>query len=71
MGQIRDIMKKNIIATLGPTSLNEKVVRKMDLSGVDIFRINLSHTSIHNFEEIINKVRNWTGKPIFSSRNIH
>ena len=57
-------MKKNIIATLGPSSLEEKVIQKMDLSGVDMFRINLSHTDINDFESIIKKVQNWTSKPI-------
>ena len=57
-------MKKNIIATLGPSSLNKKIVQKMDLSGVDIFRINLSHTDIHEFEKIIYKIQKWTKKPV-------
>ena len=55
---------KKIIATLGPSSLIQNVVKKMDILGVDIFRINLSHVQINEFEEIINKVKDWTDKPI-------
>ena len=40
-------MKKiKIICTIGPSSLDETIVKKMDDSGVDYFRINLSHTNI-------------------------
>ena len=57
-------MKKDIIATLGPASLDKKTIRNMDYSGVDLFRINLSHTEINDFEHIIRKVQNWTAKPV-------
>ena len=57
-------MNKKIIATLGPSSFFEDVVKKMDLFGVNIFRINLSHTNINEFKKIINKVKNWTDKTI-------
>ena len=53
-----------IIATLGPSSLAEDVVKKMDLLGVDIFRINLSHVEINEFEETIKKVKGWTDKQV-------
>ena len=53
-----------IIATIGPSSLNKKTISKMDQSGVDIFRINLSHTELKDFEKIIKKVRKWTLKPV-------
>jgi len=33
--------EKTIIATLGPSSLTKRIVKKMDHLGVDIFRINL------------------------------
>ena len=53
-----------IIATIGPSSLNKKTISKMDQSGVDIFRINLSHTELKDFEKIIKQVRKWTLKPV-------
>ena len=38
--------KVKIISTIGPSSLEETIIKKMDDSGVDLFRINLSHTCI-------------------------
>ena len=56
--------KKLIFATIGPSSMNKEIIQKMDKSGVDIFRINLSHTEACDFEKIINNVSSWTNKPI-------
>ncbi|MBH11268.1 MAG: hypothetical protein CMG74_13130 [Candidatus Marinimicrobia bacterium] len=56
--------KKLIIATLGPTSLNKKVVKSMDNNGVDIFRLNLSHTDIDNLKRQVLELSKWTNKPI-------
>ena len=55
---------RKIIATLGPSSLTKEIVEKMDILGVDIFRINLSHININEFEETIIKVKDWTNKPV-------
>ena len=55
---------KKIIVTLGPKSLNKSLVQKMASSGVDIFRINLSHTTVNQYEDIYNKVSKWTNRPI-------
>ena len=57
-------MRKKIIATLGPSSLTKDVVQKMDSNGVDLFRINLSHTKASDFNKLVLKIRNWTEKPI-------
>jgi len=58
------LIKQKIIATLGPSSFDKKIVNKMDESGVDLFRINLSHTNINDYEKIINMISGWTKKPI-------
>ena len=39
-------MKKEIICTLGPASMNEKIIKRFEEIGVDLFRINLSHTRL-------------------------
>ena len=56
--------EKVIIATIGPSSMNKKIVQKMEKSGVDIFRINLSHTTIEDFVSIYQQLSKWTSKPI-------
>lgn len=59
-------MKKDIkiLATVGPASLKEHVIKGMDSAGIDVFRINLSHTKIEDLEDVIKKIRQWTKKPI-------
>lgn len=53
-----------ILATLGPSSLEEFTVQNMDSAGVDIFRINLSHTKAEDFLGIVKNVQSWTKKPL-------
>ena len=45
--------KTKIIATLGPSTIDIKVMEKLILSGVDIFRVNFSHI---DDEKIIKKI---------------
>lgn len=56
--------KIRVLATVGPASLKENIIRDMDRSGTDIFRINLSHTRLEDLEEVIRKLRSWTRKTI-------
>lgn len=53
-----------ILATLGPSSMDKSIVQKMDQAGVNIFRINLSHTAVKDIPRLINNLRSWTNKPI-------
>ncbi len=46
-------MKHKIICTLGPSSLNKNIILKLKDLGVDIFRINLSHTNYSNLKSTI------------------
>tara|TARA_B100001250_G_C19772276_1_gene777734 strand:- start:43 stop:1047 length:1005 start_codon:yes stop_codon:yes gene_type:complete len=46
-------MKHKIICTLGPSSLNKKIILKLKSLRVDIFRINLSHTNYSNLKSTI------------------
>ena len=62
-------MKKRtkIIATLGPASTSTSKIEKMMLAGTDVFRINLSHSTIDDAKKIINLVRNQEqklGRPV-------
>ena len=53
---MRRIRKAKIIATLGPSSSDLKTIKKLFLSGADVFRLNCSHdvasTHIKRFKEI-------------------
>lgn len=56
-------MKRKIICTLGPSSFKKIVLNKFKKLGVNIFRINISHTQIKHLEDIIkflkkNKIKN-------------
>jgi pyruvate kinase len=57
-------MTIKILATLGPSSLNQKIVKDLTEKGVDLFRINLSHTKIDDVSSIIKKIQSWTNIPI-------
>ena len=60
------IMQKNIklLCTLGPSSMDPKIIERLDQLGVDVFRINLSHTKIEDLKNIIVKIKTITQKPI-------
>ena len=59
-------MKRNIeiLATVGPSCLNINTIQAMHRAGVDMFRINLSHTPLKRLDEIIDIIRRGTQKPI-------
>ncbi len=53
-----------LFSTLGPSSLNSKVLKKLELLGVSLFRINLSHTEIKDLEKTIDLIKSHTNVPI-------
>jgi pyruvate kinase len=57
-------MKIKIICTLGPASLDGDIIRRLDEQGVDLFRINLSHTPLEQVEPTIDFVRRHSAVPI-------
>ena len=57
-------MTHKILVTLGPSSLNEDVVKQCSDLGVYVFRINLSHTPLEAVAPTIEKIRQWTDVPI-------
>lgn len=59
--------KTKIIATLGPASAKESIIRELMLAGVNVFRLNFSHGSheIHGASiRIIDKLNNELGKHV-------
>jgi pyruvate kinase len=57
-------MKIKILCTLGPASLTSEVIERLDQLGVDLFRINLSHTPLEALEDTIEHVRRHSAVPI-------
>ena len=57
-------MATKILATIGPSSLNEDIIKKLSLNGVHLFRINLSHTKLNDVSKVIDKISSWTDVPI-------
>ena len=45
--------RTKIIATLGPASSSAKTINNLIKEGTDVFRINLSHTSIEQTKKIL------------------
>mgnify|MGYP002530066245 CR=1 FL=1 len=56
--------KKEILCTLGPASMNKRVIERLSDLGVDLFRINMSHTDINDMKTIVDKIRNYSTVPI-------
>jgi len=57
-------MKIKILCTLGPASLRGDVIRALEERGVDLFRINLSHTPPEAVEPTIALIRRYSNIPI-------
>jgi pyruvate kinase len=55
---------RKIIATIGPASFAPSIVKAMDRAGVDLFRINLSHTEVEDVETVYKMITSWTDKPV-------
>ncbi|AHA27453.1 pyruvate kinase [Candidatus Liberibacter americanus] len=54
---MHNLRKIKIIATLGPSSSSEDVIRGLHEAGVNVFRINMSHTSHGMMYDLIKKIR--------------
>ncbi|MGB0684071.1 MAG: pyruvate kinase [Magnetovibrionaceae bacterium] len=57
-------MSKDILCTLGPASLNEHVISRLEDLGVTLFRVNLSHTRLADVEPTIRRIREFTDMPV-------
>lgn len=58
------VVDKQILCTLGPASMNERVVARLEALGVNLFRINLSHTRVEDLPGIVDWLRQRTQVPI-------
>jgi pyruvate kinase len=49
-------MKTKIVATIGPACSSPAMLRKMMMAGVDVFRLNCSHSKHDDMEQVIREV---------------
>jgi pyruvate kinase len=64
---MRRSRKVKILATLGPASSDEAMIRKLFEAGADVFRINMSHTDHPAMEALVGRIRaveDAVGRPI-------
>ncbi|MCI4351830.1 MAG: pyruvate kinase [Thermoplasmata archaeon] len=57
-------VKRALICTLGPSSLNERVISGLGAAGVTSFRINMSHTDIADLQGVIHFIQQCTNLPV-------
>ena len=50
-------MATDIWCTLGPASLNDRVIARLEELGVSLFRLNLSHTRVEDLPGILDFLR--------------
>ncbi len=49
--------RTKIVATIGPASNKDKMIKKLINAGVDAFRLNMSHGSFQDFSDLIQRIR--------------
>ena len=57
-------MHKEILCTLGPASMNDRVIARLEELGVTLFRINLSHTALDDIADAIGFITSRTRVPL-------
>jgi sulfate adenylyltransferase len=57
-------VKIQILCTLGPASLSAGVIEQLDQAGVDLFRINLSHTPLEALGPCVELAQSASAKPL-------
>jgi pyruvate kinase len=57
-------VKVQILCTLGPSSLRPEVIRGLDERGVDLFRVNLSHTPLEAVAPTIELIHGCSTTPV-------
>ena len=61
---MKDIESPMIVVTLGPTSMNETVLKKLSQRKISFVRINLSHTPIESLESTVDFIRSHCTIPL-------
>ena len=57
-------MGRELLCTLGPSSMNDRVIARLDDLGASLFRVNLSHTKLEDVASTIRFIQKRTSVPI-------
>lgn len=53
-----------LLCTLGPASLNDRVIHWLERTGTSLLRLNLSHTKVEDIERIVGFIKQRTSVPL-------
>lgn len=59
-----EFSRTQILCTLGPSSLDDRTIRRLEQAGANLFRINLSHTRVDDLSDIVRLIKKTTDVPI-------
>ncbi len=54
----------SVLCTVGPASLNRSTIQRLEQRGVDLFRINLSHTPLDKVAETVELLQSYSHIPV-------
>lgn len=57
-------MSIDLLCTLGPASMNDRVIARLEELGATLFRINLSHTALEDLPRLVEFVQERTNVPL-------
>src|SRR5580658_186008 len=57
-------LPRALLCTLGPTSMNKRVISQLEQIGATLFRVNMSHTDVGDLERIIQYIHECTTVPV-------
>ena len=57
-------METEILCTLGPSSMNVRVIKRLEELNVSLFRINLSHTAVSDVTDAIHFIQKNSSVPV-------
>lgn len=58
------VKEVELLCTLGPASLNDRVIHWLERVGTSLLRLNLSHTKVENLERIVEFIQKRTSVPL-------
>lgn len=57
-------MTIELLCTLGPASMNARVIARLEHLGVSLFRVNLSHTRLEDVEQVVRFIQDHSRVPV-------